>query len=137
MRSTHLREEERSFTGTWVTIELFEALGRGYNLYDVYEVWHFSETAQYDKASGEGVIFAGYINTFLRIKQESSGYPDWCKKEQDKIKFKQDYFEAEGIRLENVDKNKGMRAIKQSLGKMGTARKYDQYRTYSRTFQVL
>ena len=31
--------------------------------------------------------------------------------EQDKIKFKQDYFEAEGIRLENSEKNKGMRAI--------------------------
>ena len=38
-------------------------------------------------------------------------YPDWCKTEQDKIKFKQDYFETEGIRLENVEKNKGMRAI--------------------------
>ena len=61
--------------------------------------------------NGEEGIFAGYINTFLRIKQESSGYPDWCKTEQDKIKFKQDYFEAEGIRLENVEKNKGMRAI--------------------------
>ena len=67
--------------------------------------------AQYDRESGEEGIFAGYINTFLRIKQESSGYPDWCKTEQDKIKFKQDYFEAEGIRLENVEKNKGMRAI--------------------------
>ena len=77
----------------------------------MYEAWHFSETDQYDKASGEGGIFAGYIDTFLRIKQESSGYPDWCKTEQDEIKFKQDYFEAEGIRLENVDKNKGMRAI--------------------------
>ena len=76
MRCTHLQEEDRSFTGTWVTIELFEALDRGYKLLDVYEVWHFSETAQYDKASGEGGIFAGYIDTFLRIKQESSGYPD-------------------------------------------------------------
>ena len=47
----------------------------------------------------------------ILFKQESSGYPDWCKTEQDKIKFKQDYFEAEGIRLENVEKNKGMRAI--------------------------
>ena len=78
---------------------------------DVYEVWHFSKTAQFDKASGEGGIFAGCIDTFLRIKQESSGYLDWYKTEQDKINFKQDYFEAEGIRLENVDKNKGMRAI--------------------------
>ena len=76
MRCTHLRNEDRSFTGTLVTIKLFAALDRGYKLLDVYEVWHFSETAQYDKASGEGGIFAVYIDTFLRIKQESSGYPD-------------------------------------------------------------
>ena len=56
MRCTHLQEEDRKFTGTWVTIESFEALDRGYKLLDVYEVWHFSETAQYDKASGEGEI---------------------------------------------------------------------------------
>ena len=110
MRCAHLLEEDRSFTGTWVTIELFEA-DRGYKLLEVYEVWHFPETTQYDKPSGEGGIFAGYIDTVLRIKQESSVYPDWCETEQDKIKFKQDYFEAEGIRLENVEKNKGMRAI--------------------------
>ena len=108
----------------------------------MYEVWHFSETAQYDKASGEGGIFAGYIDTFLRIKQEASGYPDWCMTEQDKIKFKQDYFEAEGIRLENVEKNKGMRAIAKIMlnslwGKIGTAREYDQDRIYLRSFQVL
>ena len=111
MRCTHLWEEDRSFTGTWVTIKLFEAFGRGYKLLYVYEVWHFSETAQYDKSSGEGGIFASYIDTILRIKQESSRYPDWCMTEQDKVKFKQEYFEAEGIRLENVEKNKGMRAI--------------------------
>ena len=77
MRYTHLREEDRSFTGTWVTIELFAALDRGYKVLDVYEVWHFSETAQYNRESGEEGIVAGYISTFLRIKQESSGYPDW------------------------------------------------------------
>ena len=105
------RRRFRSFTGTWVTIELFAALDIGYKLLDVYEVWHFSETAKHDRESGEEGIFAGYINTFLRIKQESSGYPDWCKTEQDKIKFKQDYFETERIRYEKVEKNKGMRAI--------------------------
>ena len=81
---------------------------------DVYEVFYFSETAQYNRESGEEGSFAGYINTFLRIKQESSGYPDWCKTEKDKIKFKQDYFEAEGIRLEKVEKNKVMRALPRS-----------------------
>ena len=98
MRCTHLQEEDRSFTGTWITIELFEASDRGYKTLDVYEVWHFSETAQYDKASGAEGIFAGFIDTFLRIQQESSGYPDWCMTEQDKIKLMHDYFEAKGIK---------------------------------------
>ena len=59
MRCTHLREQDRSFTGTLVTIELFAALDRGYKLLDVYEVWHFSETAQYNRESGKEGIFAG------------------------------------------------------------------------------
>ena len=37
-----------------------------------------------NKGAGEGGIFAGFIDTFLRIKPESSGYPDWCMTEQDK-----------------------------------------------------
>ena len=49
IRCTHLLEEDRSFTGTWVSIELFEALDRGYKSLEVYEVWHFLETTQYDK----------------------------------------------------------------------------------------
>ena len=38
MRCTCLQEENRSFTGTWVTIELSEALDRGHKSLDVYEV---------------------------------------------------------------------------------------------------
>ena len=72
---------------TWVSIELFAALERGYRLLDVYEVWHFPETTQYDKAMGAGGIFAKYIDVFSKIKQESSGYPDWCKTDIDKEKF--------------------------------------------------
>ena len=142
MRCTHLQAEDRSFTGTWVTIKLFAALDRGYKLLDVYEVWHFSEMAQYIRESGEEGIFAGYINTFLRIKQESSDYPDWCKTEQDKIKFKQDYFEAKGIRLEKVEKNKGIRAIAKIMlnslwGKLTQRAQYDQDRIFFRNYQVL
>ena len=94
-----------------MSIELFAALERGYRLLDVYEVWHFPETNQYDKATGAGGIFAKYIDVFLKIKQESSGYPDWCKTDKDKEKFKSDYHQAEGILLKHVEKNKGMRAI--------------------------
>ena len=103
--------EDRALVGTWVTIELQAALDRGYQLLEVYEVWHFSETTQYDKTTGSGGIFAKYIDVFLKVKQESSGYPDWCKTEQDTEKFKRDYLNAEGISLESVEKNPGLRAV--------------------------
>jgi hypothetical protein len=41
-------DEERSFTGTWVTDELKKALEKGYVVQRIYEVWHFDETEQYD-----------------------------------------------------------------------------------------
>ena len=47
----------------------------------------------------------------LKIKQESGGYPDWCMTDKDKEKFKSDYQKVEGILLEHVKTNKGMRAI--------------------------
>ena len=85
-KCTHENEEDRALVYTWVSIELFAALERGYRLLDVYEVWHFPETSQYDKTTGGG-IFAKYIDVFLKIKQESSGYPDRCQTDKDKEKF--------------------------------------------------
>ena len=108
---SHDNIEDRALVGTWVTIELQAALDRGYQLLEVYEVWHFSETTRYDKTTGSGGIFAKYIDVFLKVKQESSGYPDWCKTELDKEKFKRDYLNAEGISLESVEKNPGLRAV--------------------------
>ena len=108
---SHDNIEDRALVETWVTIELQAALDRGYQLLEVYEVWHFSETTQYDKTTGSGGIFAKYIDVFLKVKQESSGYPDWCKTEQDKEKFKRDYLNVEGISLESVEKNPGLRAV--------------------------
>ena len=55
---THENEEDRALAYTWVSIQLFAALERGYRLLDVYEVWHFPETTQYDKITGAGRIFA-------------------------------------------------------------------------------
>lgn len=44
-----------------------KALDNGYRIAEITEVWHF------DKKSGS--VFRGYINTFLKGKQEASGYP--------------------------------------------------------------
>jgi hypothetical protein len=101
---TH-NDEERALVGTWVTTELFKALDCGYTLIDVFEVWHFAENSN--------DFFSGYVDNFLKIKQEASGYPGWCKTEQDKQKFVDDYAKAEGISLapDNIQKNPGRRAF--------------------------
>jgi hypothetical protein len=47
------------------------------------------------------------------MKQEASGWPSWCKTEDDKQRYIDDYFEKEGIRLdyEKIVKNPGLRAL--------------------------
>ena len=60
----HDNIEDSALVGTWVTIELQAALERGYQLLEVYEVWHFLETTKYDKTTGLGSIFAKYIDVF-------------------------------------------------------------------------
>ena len=45
----------------------------GYTLKIIYEVYHWVETMQYDPYSCEGELFAKYINTFFKFKQEASG----------------------------------------------------------------
>ncbi|PRD25666.1 UNVERIFIED_CONTAM: hypothetical protein NCL1_40240 [Trichonephila clavipes] len=59
-------EKERSITGTWVTEE-------------IYEVYHFQ--------SSSNDLFRSYIDLFLKIKQEASGYPKGCLTEEQKSEY--------------------------------------------------
>ncbi|KAL5010933.1 hypothetical protein ScPMuIL_013238 [Solemya velum] len=106
-------QSERAFTGTWVLDEVKEALRQGYEIERIYEIWHFDTVSQYDSASKTGGIFTAYVNTFLRVKQEASDWPEWCNTENDKQKYIQQYYEKEGILLEyeNIKKNPGLRSL--------------------------
>jgi hypothetical protein len=87
-------------TGTWVTDELKKALEKGYVVQRIYEVWHFDETEQYDPKTKTGGLFTDYVNTFLKMKQEASGWPEWCQNENDRWSYIRDYHEKEGIPLD-------------------------------------
>jgi hypothetical protein len=52
---------------------------------------YFQEVAQYDPITKSEGMFTDYINKFLKIKQEASGLPKWCKTDDDKRKYIQDY----------------------------------------------
>ena len=58
---------DRYLKGTWCTRELHDALDHGYEIVKLNEVWHWDRTRE--------KFFAEYIDNFLKIKMEASGWP--------------------------------------------------------------
>ena len=65
-----------------------------------------------------------YVNMFLKLKQDSSGYPSWVECEADKDQYVEDYRRAEGIPLDKASNSKipdqrtGENKIELDVGKM-------------------
>ena len=106
-------DSDRAFVGTFCTPELGKALDLGYQVLKTFEVYHWDNTTQYDPVTRTGGLFATYVDTFLKLKQESSGWPEWCHTDEDRQKYLEDYQRVEGIRLDpgNINKNPGMRSL--------------------------
>ncbi|XP_062575191.1 uncharacterized protein LOC134237107 [Saccostrea cucullata] len=98
-------DQERSLTGTWVTTELHKALDMGYTLDRIYEVWHFKESSQ--------ELFRSYIDTFLKIKQEASGFPPDCKTSEQEQDYIRQVLYKEGFMMDilSIEKNPVRRTI--------------------------
>ena len=78
----------------------------------MYEVYHWTNGAQHGPST-EG-LFTDFVNTFLKIKQESSGWPEWCGDDPEKKQeYINRYFENEGVLLEwdSIEYNAGRRAL--------------------------
>ena len=97
--------EQRQLTGTWCTPELQKALEKGYTLECIHEVWHFP-TSQVG-------LFKDYVNTWLKIKEEASGFPRGCTTDVQRQQHVADYEAHKGIRLdmEHIQKNPGRRTV--------------------------
>ncbi|XP_041351271.1 uncharacterized protein LOC121370216 [Gigantopelta aegis] len=109
----HHSDEERNITGTWCIPEILKAMEKGYQVITVYEVYHWPETTQYNPTTRDGGLFAEYINTFLKLKQEASGWPEWCLTDEDKDQYIRQYRDKEGVQLDKdkITKNPGLRSL--------------------------
>ena len=98
-------DQERAILGTWCHVELMKAIEKGYEVLKIHEVWHFPQTT--DK------LFKDYVDTFLKIKQEASGYPKDCVTDEQKQRYIDEYYEHEGIRLDpnKIEYNPGLRSL--------------------------
>ncbi|KAG8225677.1 hypothetical protein J437_LFUL018482 [Ladona fulva] len=112
---------ERAIIGTWISDEVKRALDIGYKVIKMHEVWNYTCTT-YNKDRNEGGLFAGYINKFLKLKLEASGWPSGTESDEQKTKFPQDVYEREGLILEREKMlfNPGLRCIsKLALNSVG------------------
>ena len=99
-------DAQRMLRGTWCTPELIKAIEKGYSLIKIHEVWNFPPRQQ------KTGLFRDYVDKWLRLKQESVGWPSWCETLQQKREYILDYEQKEGIRLDvaNIAKNPGRKA---------------------------
>jgi hypothetical protein len=85
--------------GTWVIGEVQLVVAKGYKILEIQEVYQY-EVTQYNPDTVEGGLFVEYINTFLKHKVESSGYPSWVQTLADKDQYIRQFYESEGIQLD-------------------------------------
>ncbi|GAB0086737.1 Beta-mannosidase [Sergentomyia squamirostris] len=105
-------DDERLLSGFWALDEIRLAVENGYKIFKSHEVWVY-ETVQYNRETGEQGLFSGFVDNFLKIKQEASGWPIDTVTEQQKDDYIQEYFEKEGVQLDKnkICVNKGMRSL--------------------------
>ena len=93
----------------YTNLELVKALQLGYTITKVYEVFYWEDTTV--------GLFKGYIDIFLKIKQESSGWPTDCGNDTKRQQFIVDYLRQEQIALD-------MEAIHHNPGRRQTSKLY-------------
>ena len=98
--------EQRTLRGTWCTPELVKAVEQGYEIKRIHEVWNFPPE---QRKTG---LFATYVNTWLKIKQESAGYPGNVTTPEQKADYIRNYKHKENISLNpsSIAKSPGRKA---------------------------
>ncbi|KAL3068944.1 hypothetical protein niasHT_039083 [Heterodera trifolii] len=142
-RICHHTERERAWTAAYTHVELNRALSIGYRVLNVHEVWHYERWASPDNGNG---LFTEYVNTFLRLKAEASGWPAGCDTEAARAEHIRQFAEQEGIHLrpDNIGHNPGLRQLAKDMlnslwGKMAERPERDEvvYTNSARDFHEL
>jgi hypothetical protein len=82
-----------------VTDEVRLAVEKGYDVTEIFQVYKH-EVTQFDRETGDSGLFVHYINTFLKLKADASGYPSWVPNPVDEDRYVQTFFVNEGIMLD-------------------------------------
>ena len=64
----------------------------------LYEVWQYDTITKYDPSTSDGGLFAQYLNSFMKIKMEASGYASNYDTDQEKTSTLNVYEPTNGLR---------------------------------------
>jgi hypothetical protein len=105
--------KQRALTGVYCTPEILKAISLGYKLVKIHEVYHWDHSIQENPAQGQEGLFAPYVKTFLKLKQQASGYPSWCETPEQKEAYIEAYLTEQGIELDPraIQYNEGLRYL--------------------------
>lgn len=104
----HIEDRDRCWAEAFTHLELNKALELGYVVTEIYEVHHWRHWAHQTGRGIEAPLFAGYINAFIKMKLEASGWPEQCKTEEDKQRFLDECLRQDGIELDPAELDKGL-----------------------------
>ena len=110
----HKNENDRALCGTWTTAEVNKAVELGYRILDKYEAWHFDEIRQYDPKTRSGGVWSEFIDNWVRLKMQASGYPHNVGDDVDQqAAYIKRVYEREGVKLDptQIEKNEGLRTL--------------------------
>ena len=95
----------------------FRALDVGYQMGEVYEIWHYDQYDQFDGEDEDTGLFTKYVNTLLKLKIENSGWPSWVKTDADVDAYLLYVEKKEKIILDpkKIRRNNGLRATAKLL----------------------
>ena len=98
---------------TWCTPELTLAINMGYDILEIYKVLHWPSNKKINNTTGSGGLFTEYINMFLHIKTQASGYPDSVHSLQQRQQYIEEYASNEGVILDPklIEHNPGLCSI--------------------------
>jgi len=51
----------------------------------------------YDPQTGQGGLFVEYVDTYLKLKTQGSGYPDWVRTPEDEDRYISNFLASEGF----------------------------------------
>ena len=89
----------------------------GYKILQRIEAWHYPNTSQYDPETHTGGIWAAFINKWVKLKQEASGYPEGCDTPEARSEYVAAWKRREDIELEpgKISHNPGLRSLAKLL----------------------